>query len=156
MRPSPGSLAGLFEGAPRFVARLSGESAETWAALLDRAEDIALSMPEAEQIELLDAHPRIGADPGSVSELSFREQGYERETGTADLQSRLDRLNDEYERRHGFRFVIFVNGRSRAEIADLMARHMEVPREDEKERGLRDVIAIAHSRLATMTLEEVG
>ena len=34
---------------------------------------------DPDQRELLDAHPRIGADPSSVSALSFREQGYDRE-----------------------------------------------------------------------------
>ena len=34
-------------------------------------------MPEPEQVELIDAHPRLGAPPGSVSALSFREQGYD-------------------------------------------------------------------------------
>ena len=37
---------------------------------------LALAMPEDEQLELIDAHPRIGAPPGSVSALSFVEQGY--------------------------------------------------------------------------------
>jgi len=34
-------------------------------------------MPEDEQIELIDAHPRLGAPPASVSALSHREQGYD-------------------------------------------------------------------------------
>jgi len=141
-------LTRLFEGAPRFVARLAAEPSESWTGLLDRAERIALTMPEDEQVELLSAHPRIGALPATVSAMSFREQGYDRDPGTAELQERLDRLNAEYERRFGFRFVVFVNGRSRAEIADVMERHLDGERLEEKERGLRDVVAIARSRLA--------
>jgi 2-oxo-4-hydroxy-4-carboxy--5-ureidoimidazoline (OHCU) decarboxylase len=142
------SFATLFEGAPRFVDRLSALPADSWEDLFTQAEWTALTMPEDEQIELLNAHPRIGATPASVSALSYREQGYDKDAGTTELQARLDTLNDEYERRNGFRFVIFVNGRSRAEIADIMERHIDADRMHEKVRGLRDVIAIARSRVA--------
>jgi 2-oxo-4-hydroxy-4-carboxy--5-ureidoimidazoline (OHCU) decarboxylase len=140
------ALAILFENAPRFVDRLSALDSDSWDNLFDQAEWTALTMPEDEQIELLNAHPRIGAVPSSVSALSYREQGYDTDAGTAELQARLDALNDEYESRNGFRFVIFVNGRSRAEIADVMEQHMDADRTREKMRGLRDVIAIARSR----------
>ena len=143
------SLAALFEGAPAFVTRLLADSS---ADPLTRAEEIALTMPEDEQIELLNAHPRIGAAPGSVSSLSFHEQGYDRDPGTAELQARLDRLNDDYERRFGFRFVSFVAGRPRSEIADLMEQHLDADRAKEKERGLRDVVAIAHDRARKLGL----
>jgi 2-oxo-4-hydroxy-4-carboxy--5-ureidoimidazoline (OHCU) decarboxylase len=143
-------LARLFEGAPRFVARLAAEPVESWSGLLDRAERIALTMPEDEQLELLDAHPRIGANPTGVSEMSFREQGYDHDPGTVELQERLDRLNAEYEQRFGFRFVVFVNGRSRDAIADVMESHMDADRDEEKRRALSDVVAIARHRLANL------
>jgi 2-oxo-4-hydroxy-4-carboxy--5-ureidoimidazoline (OHCU) decarboxylase len=142
-----GSLAVLFEGAPAFLARLNELPA---ADRLARAEAVALAMPEADQIELLNAHPRIGAVPGTVSAMSFREQGYDRDPGTADLQARLDRLNDAYERRFGFRFVIFVAGRPRSVIADLMEDHLTADRDVELRRGLRDVVAIARDRASKL------
>lgn len=156
MRPSTDDLSTVFEGAPRFVQRLSDENADSWDELFDRAEVIAAQLPEQEQIELLDGHPRIGADAKSVSALSFREQRYDSDPGPAHLQGRLDRLNDEYERKFGFRFVVFVAGRQRSEIADVMAARMAAPREEELARGLSDVIAIARSRAAVITysLEE--
>lgn len=148
-------LSTLFEGAPGFVERLTTEPRpESWTELLDRAEQIALSMPEETQIELLDSHPSIGADPTSVSAMSYREQGYDRDQGTAAIRARLDTLNEAYERRFGFRFVIFVNGRSRAEIAALMEQQMSVARDEEKQRALRDVIAIARDRLRRMAPAE--
>jgi len=140
-------LAVLFERAPAFVGRLHELPA---GDRLDRAEEVALAMPEAEQVELLNAHPRIGAAPGSVSALSYREQGYDRDPGTAELQARLDRLNDEYESRFGFRFVVFVAGRPRAAIADVMESHLDSDRQTEKERCLRDVVAIARDRAAKL------
>jgi 2-oxo-4-hydroxy-4-carboxy--5-ureidoimidazoline (OHCU) decarboxylase len=46
--------------------------------------------------------------------------------------------------------VVFVNGRSRAEIAEVIEQHLEADRTTEKMRALRDVIAIARNRLARM------
>jgi 2-oxo-4-hydroxy-4-carboxy--5-ureidoimidazoline (OHCU) decarboxylase len=147
------TLEALFEAAPRFIARLLKEDCASMDAMLDRAEEIALRMPREEQIELLNAHPRIGAAPASVSALSYREQGYHRGLGAGDLQNRLNRLNDDYESRHGFRFVVFVDGRSRATVAQLMPDHIERTTDEERERGLRDVVAIARSRHARMREE---
>lgn len=147
----------LFEGAPRFIRRLIAKpSAEAWATLLARAEREALEMPEPEQIELINSHPRIGAAPGSVSALSLREQGYDRDSGTAELQARLDRLNEAYEQRYGFRFVIFVAGRPRSEIAEIMERSLDADRQQEKQRALHDVIAIARDRVGKLGLTEEG
>lgn len=143
-------LTQLFEGAPRFVTRLAAEPVESWSGLLDRAERIALTMPEEEQLELLDAHPRIGASPAAVSPMSFREQGYDHDLDTGELQARLDRLNADYEQRFGFRFVVFVNGRSRANIADVMEGRLSAGREEEKRRALMDVVAIARRRLVSL------
>ena len=69
-------VAPLFEGAPRFLARLAmARPFGDEETLFGRAGAIALAMPEDEQIELIDAHPRLGAPPASVSALSHREQG---------------------------------------------------------------------------------
>ena len=141
----------LFEGAPGLVMRCQPRPGESVADLLRRAETIARSMPEDAQIELLNAHPRIGAQPSNVSAMSYVEQGYDRDPGTTELQARLDRLNDEYERKFGFRFCVFVAGRSRAEIADLMESHMDASRGDELRRGLTDVFAIARDRATKLS-----
>jgi 2-oxo-4-hydroxy-4-carboxy--5-ureidoimidazoline (OHCU) decarboxylase len=151
MRAARETLTTLFEGAPRFIDRVAELDGESMDDLFYQAEWTALTMPEDEQVELLNAHPRIGADPASVSTHSYREQGYERDPGTAALQQRLDALNDAYEARFGFRFVVFVNGRSRAEIADVIDQHLDAQQTAEKTRALRDVIAIARSRAAKGT-----
>ena len=113
-------------------------------------------MPEPLQIELVDAHPRLGAPPESVSALSFREQGYDREAATnlADEAARerdrvaaeLDRLNREYEGRFGFRYCVFVAGRSRAELLPDMAASLARERDSELHRALDAVVDIAEAR----------
>ncbi len=174
------ALAPLFEGASGFAARLALDRPfASYATLFDRARVVALAMPEPEQIALLDAHPRIGAPPAAVSPLSFREQGYDRSSDPSDglgpatdeeadeeaegeaarhkLAMELERLNAAYEARFGFRFVIHVAGRSRAEIARLMEVHTSGDREEEKRRALDGVVDIARDRLTRLRrAEEAG
>jgi 2-oxo-4-hydroxy-4-carboxy--5-ureidoimidazoline (OHCU) decarboxylase len=59
----------------------------------------------------------------------------------------LDRLNAEYERRFGFRFVVFVNRRPKAQLVDVLQERLHRSREEEMEEGLRNIVAIAEDRL---------
>jgi OHCU decarboxylase len=149
------SLSVLFERAPAFLQRLAdARPYSSYGQLLDRAEDIAAEMPEREQIALIDSHPRIGAPAATVSAQSYREQGYGRDSDASELQAELDRLNAQYERRFGFRFVIFVAGRPRSALVPIMRERLDSDRETEKDRALRDVIAIARDRAAGLATEE--
>ena len=106
-------------------------------------------MPEEEQVELIDAHPRLGAPPVTVSDLSFREQGYNRETTDAIVE--LERLNRAYEERFGFRFCVFVAGRSRAALVPVLEGALAADRPSEIRRALGDVVSIARDRYRTLT-----
>jgi 2-oxo-4-hydroxy-4-carboxy--5-ureidoimidazoline (OHCU) decarboxylase len=143
-------LGPLFEGAPRFLRRLAAARPfETEEDLFGAARAIAREMPEEEQIELLDAHPRIGADPAGVSDLSRREQGYETTGGDeqAWVGNELQALNEAYEGRFGFRFVVFVAGRPRADIIPLLERALHADRDEELRRGLDDAVLVATERM---------
>lgn len=151
------AAAPWFEGAPRFLVRLAAARPFRSASVLfARAREIALALPEAEQLELIDAHPRLGAPPESVSAASFREQGYGRETTAAIAD--LARLNAAYEARFGFRFCVFVAGRSRPELVPVLEAALGADRDTEIRRALADVVAIAHDRFrkAAAAAEVVG
>ena len=157
------SLAPLFEGAPSFLRRLvDARPFETWPRLFEQAGKIALAMPETEQIELVNAHPRLGAPPGSVSALSFREQGYHTEAAEAAAEAQrvavdreLRELNDAYERQFGFRYCVFVAGRSRAELLPDFRAALDAGRADELRRALDDVIRIAAARQQRLAEEAI-
>ncbi|HEY4227248.1 MAG TPA: 2-oxo-4-hydroxy-4-carboxy-5-ureidoimidazoline decarboxylase [Candidatus Limnocylindrales bacterium] len=151
------AVAPLFEGAPRFLARLAAARPFAgWAALFEAARAIAQAMPESEQVELVNAHPRLGAPPALVSKVSFGEQGYDREAAAhvagndARVQDRLEgeleRLNRAYEARFRFRYCVFVAGRSRSELLPGIAAALGAAREDELRRALDAVIDIAIDR----------
>ena len=144
-------VAPLFEGARGFLERLAAARPfESDRAMLVMAREVARTMPEADQVELLNAHPHIGADPGTVSPASYEEQGYDR-PGTDDadpIGEELAMLNEVYEQRFGFRFVVFMAGRSLDAIGPLIEASMRNDRQAELGRGLDDVIDIAADRLA--------
>ena len=146
------AAAPWFEGAPRFLARLAAARPfRDESTLFARAAAIADGMPEPEQLELIDAHPRLGAPPASVSAASFREQGYDRET--TDAISELERLNRVYEERFGFRFCVFVNGRSRPDLVPVLEAALAADRAAEIRRALGEVVAIAHDRFRKASVE---
>jgi 2-oxo-4-hydroxy-4-carboxy-5-ureidoimidazoline decarboxylase len=141
-----------FEGAPRFLQRLAAARPfRDESTLFRRAEAIALAMPRDEQVELIDAHPRLGAPPASVSEMSHREQGYDRDTTEAIAE--LARLNERYEVTHGFRFCVNVAGRSRAALVPVIEAAIRADRDAEIRRALVDVVAIARDRAQRQAAE---
>jgi 2-oxo-4-hydroxy-4-carboxy-5-ureidoimidazoline decarboxylase len=164
---APGAFAArvapLFEGARGFLGRLAmARPFGTADAMFATARTIAHDMPEDEQIELIDAHPRLGAPPGSVSALSYAEQGYAADAAqqaadaeAARVAAELDRLNASYEGRFGFRYCVFVAGRPRAALLPEMEAALDTDRVAEIHRALDAVVDIAAARYATLTAQRL-
>ena len=176
--------APLVEGAPAFLEALAGSRPlETDERLMAAAFDIAHALPDEARVQLIDAHPPIGAAANTVSALSSVEQGYAQtavavapapaadddgvyqeeslfsdaelaEEAAAQRAAELRRadeelamLNELYEQRFGFRYVIFVAGRPRDEIVPLLEHALVNDREVELRRAVDDAIYIAADRL---------
>ena len=164
---APGAFASrvapLFEGARGFLGRLAmARPFGTSDAMFATARTIAHAMPEDEQVELIDAHPRLGAPPGSVSALSYVEQGYAAEAAqaaadaeAARVAAELARLNTTYEERFGFRYCVFVAGRPRAALLPEMEAALGEDRQAEIRRALDAVVDIARARYATLTADRL-
>jgi 2-oxo-4-hydroxy-4-carboxy--5-ureidoimidazoline (OHCU) decarboxylase len=134
---SADELAELFEGHTPLTEQLSGLEDP-----LGHAAEVAAALSADEKRQVLDAHPAIGQRRG-LSPRSAAEQG-----AAADpvVLEELARLNAEYERRHGFRFVVFVNRRPKAEILEVLKGRIGNPSEDELETALHELTAIARDR----------
>ena len=130
-------LAELFEGRTRFVERLAAEDDP-----LVRARTLVHELPAGEKREILDAHPAIGARTG-LSARSAAEQGADADPA---VLAELARLNAEYEARHGFRFVVFVDRRPKAEILEVLKSRIDNPTDQELETALDELVAIAEDR----------
>jgi 2-oxo-4-hydroxy-4-carboxy--5-ureidoimidazoline (OHCU) decarboxylase len=130
-------LAELFEGRTELVAALAGVEDP-----LGSAPGVMAALPRDERVAALNAHPAIGARAG-LSARSAAEQGMDEDP---EVLAELARLNAEYEARHGFRFVVFVNRRPRREILEVLRGRIGRPTEEELATGLEELVAIAVDR----------
>ena len=138
-------LALAFERAPGLAERVAARAREGDVdAIVAAARDELARLSEAERISVLNAHPRIGADAVSLSPHSRREQGAAADALTT---RELTALNDEYERHFGFRFVVFVNGRPKAELVPVLRARLLRTRSQELGSGIEEFLAIARDRL---------
>jgi 2-oxo-4-hydroxy-4-carboxy--5-ureidoimidazoline (OHCU) decarboxylase len=129
-------LAELFEGRTAFVerlARLEDPLGQARAAMQD--------LTPKERLDVLNAHPAIGAK--KLSARSAAEQGADADR---EVLAELDRLNREYEQRHGFRFVVFVNRRPKADILEVLRSRIDNPTAQELDTALGELVAIAEDR----------
>ena len=101
---------------------------------LGAARDVIAHLPEEDKAAALAAHPRIGEpspeqrgeDPAVLAELAY--------------------LNQVYEEKFGFRFVVFVNGRPRREIVPVLRERLRRTRNEELTTALDELVAIAQDR----------
>jgi len=123
-------LTELFSGRTPLVDRLAGVD----DPLGTGAEGVLRELTDEQRYAALAAHPRIG-------ERSPEQRGDEPEE-----LAELAELNRAYEERFGFRFVVFVDKRSRAEIVPVLRDRLARAREDELSTGVRELVAIARDR----------
>jgi 2-oxo-4-hydroxy-4-carboxy--5-ureidoimidazoline (OHCU) decarboxylase len=129
-------LAELFEGRTRLVEKLAERNDP-----LASAHDVIEKLSENEKLEALNAHPAIGAK--TLSARSAAEQGEDDDQATL---AELRRLNAEYEKRFGFRFVVFVNRRPKSEIVPILRERLERTRDEELDTAVQELVAIAEDR----------
>jgi 2-oxo-4-hydroxy-4-carboxy--5-ureidoimidazoline (OHCU) decarboxylase len=130
-------LSELFEGDTALVRRL----AETEYPLAN-AQYVIAGLTEAEKLEALNAHPAIGQRKG-LSARSAAEQGADADPAVLE---ELGRLNAEYEAKFGFRFVVFVNRRPKAEILEVLRNRINRTREEELDTAVGELVGIAEDR----------
>ena len=130
-------LEELFEGRTALVERLA-EIEDP----LDNADEVISTLTEDEKLAALDAHPAIGQRDG-LSARSVAEQGSDDDPA---VLAELAELNRRYEERFGFRFVVFVNRRPKAEIVPILLERLERSRDEELDTALSELVAIARDR----------
>ncbi len=129
-------LAELFEARTHLVEVLADREDP-----LGQARKVLAELSEEHKIEALNAHPRIGGR--GLSGRSAEEQGSDEDPA---LLAALARLNRTYEQKFGFRFVVFVDRRPRAEILSVLRERLQRGRRDELEAGCDELVAIALDR----------
>jgi 2-oxo-4-hydroxy-4-carboxy-5-ureidoimidazoline decarboxylase len=129
-------LADLFDGRTRLVEELAKREDP-----LGSARDVIAELSEEDKLEALNAHPAIGAK--KLSPRSAAEQGDDADPA---VLTELAYLNQVYEEKFGFRFVVFVNRRPKAEVLDVLRRRLERTRDEELDTAVEELVAIAEDR----------
>ena len=138
---SEDELAELFEGRTRLVELLAQRENP-----LETADDVIRDLSDEDKLAALDAHPAIGAKAATLSDRSRREQGEEHDPAA---ETELAYLNQVYEEKFGFRFVVFVNRRPKSAIVPILQERVARTREVELETALHELVAIARDRWQT-------
>src|SRR5207247_4179263 len=87
---------------------------------LEAAPAVIAEVTEEEKREALNSHPAIGSR--DLSERSAEEQGMDADPV---ILTELAYLNQVYEEKFGFRFVVFVNRSSKAEVVVVLWVRLE-------------------------------
>jgi 2-oxo-4-hydroxy-4-carboxy--5-ureidoimidazoline (OHCU) decarboxylase len=122
-------LAELFSGRTRFVELLAQEEHP-----LTKAGALIEDLPDADKLAALETHPRIG------------ERSAEQHGDDPQSLAELAELNRAYEEKFGFRFIVFVNRRSRRELVPILRERLGRTREQELDTALSELVEIAKDR----------
>ena len=120
--------------------------------LLAAAELVADSLGEVDWVEAFSHHPKIG-DVSSLQKKfattaawATSEQGGAA-TASLEILKELQDLNLEYERRHGFIFIVFATGKSAAEMLALLKSRIANSRITEVQLAAKEQRKITKLRL---------
>ena len=122
-------LAELFSGRTAFVERLAQEQDP-----LTNAIGVLGQLTNQEKLAALETHPRIG------------ERSAEQHGDDPEALAELAELNRAYEEKFGFRFIVFVNRRSRRELLPVLRERLARTREQELDTALSELVEIARDR----------
>ena len=117
---------------------------EALAAIVDAA-------PRAQQLALLNAHPDLAGRLAVRGELTAESTSEQTSAGldkcSPDEFRRFTELNDAYQRKFPFPFIMAVKGKSRAEILEAFERRVHHAEDVEFRTALAEVHKIALLRL---------
>ena len=136
-------LDGVFEGSPWVAEGLGGRSFDSVDSLHAALMEVVLAAPLARQLELIRAHPELGARHVAGAE-SAREQAA---AGLAARAVELRSLNAASRERFGFPLVVFVREHTPQSILSWGRERLSRSPEEEVETALAEISQIARARL---------
>ena len=120
------------------------------AESLDTASEAAwFALPEPAWLEAFAAHPRIGESKPPTSGYlaqSAQEQSAAQQT-LGPFAARLIEMNDLYEQRFGFRYIVFASGRSAPELLRILELRITQTSAEELQEAARQQQRITQLRM---------
>jgi OHCU decarboxylase len=133
-------------GSQRWAESMIVRRPFTDVADLHRAADVvAPTLGREDWLDAFRSHPRIG-ETKNVPRWSQKEQEGMR-TAADDVRSRLARLNQQYQERFGFIFIICAAGKSAEEMLAQLEERIQNRPEDEIRVATEEQRKIVHLRL---------
>ncbi|MDD2712423.1 MAG: 2-oxo-4-hydroxy-4-carboxy-5-ureidoimidazoline decarboxylase [Simplicispira sp.] len=150
-------LDGLYEHSPWIAtAALAQRPFQSLAHLKHALAQVVTTAPAQAQLDLVRAHPEL-AGKAMVAQALTAESTHEQNSAgltqcTPHEFAHLQQLNQDYNARFGFPFILAVRGPrgtglGRQEIIDTFARRLDNPPEYEQAEALRNIHRIAELRL---------
>ena len=129
----------------KFVATMTKERPfSSGAAMLARARAIVSAFGEADVLEAVAGHPRIGDK--AREKFSAQEQSRAR-AGSPETLAALAEANRAYEEKHGFVFLIYATGKTADELLAAARQRVQNTREIELKTAARELAEITALRL---------
>ena len=130
----------------------SGRPFATFAQLLDTAQQVWWQLEPADWLEAFRSHPKIGQKKAETS-ASARSQQWSRneqsgmQQAPAETATALALLNEAYETRFGYIFIVCATGKSSEEMLDILRERIENEPDDELKIAAAEQAKITEIRL---------
>ncbi|ASP37356.1 OHCU decarboxylase [Bacterioplanes sanyensis] len=125
---------------------------ESVEQLCQQADIVWQQLSEADYLQAFEAHPKIG-DVSSLREkyantkaIAANEQSGAQHAAEATLQ-RLAQLNQDYQDKFGFIFIVFATGKSAEQMLELLEQRIHNSREQEIANAAANQMQITNLRL---------
>jgi OHCU decarboxylase len=153
------ALEGIVEHSPWVAERAAAfRPFASRLQLTDRMREVMLAAPAERQLELIRAHPKLGARGRMLNELSSASKREQRRAGLDALSdadyARLLELNDAYVAKFSFPFILAVRGHDPASIVSSCAARLRNGAPQERHTALQQIGLIAAYRLADKILSD--
>jgi 2-oxo-4-hydroxy-4-carboxy-5-ureidoimidazoline decarboxylase len=144
----------VYEHSP-WVAQAASEARpfENRAELEQAMRDVVLSASPERQLALLRGHPRLGTRLELTGYSRSEQSGAGIASASDSDRETLTRLNREYEDKFGFPFILAVRGATVPVILESCRTRVAHDVTTEFDEALRQVLRIAHFRLADLVHE---
>lgn len=151
-------LGKVFEHSPWVPAQVWQSRPFTALSVLhDALFQRVLKASLAQQLALIRAHPQL-ADLSSTEVLTDNSKAEQGGAGLSSLSQaeriRFAQLNDEYQEKFGFPFIVAVKGLNKQQILERFARRLKCNYQQEFDQCLQEIGKIAKFRLQQLVTEE--
>jgi 2-oxo-4-hydroxy-4-carboxy-5-ureidoimidazoline decarboxylase len=147
------ALGTVFEDTPEIARQAwSDRPFQDVADLHQKMVQVVNTMSSDEQLALIKAHPDLGSR-AKMAEASVQEQaGVGLDRLSPDEYQRFQSLNQAYQTKFGFPFIIAVKNHTKTSILNAFEQRLQNSTEAEKHQALSEIAQIARFRLEGLVL----